>query len=333
MSLPSISHIIECHGFGGPDVLQWAERPLPMPVADEVLIHVAAAGVNRADILQRQGKYPPPPGSSDVIGMEISGTVVMVGQDVRRWKAGDKVCALLSGGGYADYAVAPEAQCLPVSGTLSLTQAAALPEAVVTVWANVFEGAALRPGETILVHGGSSGIGTTAIQMVKAHGAKIIVTVGNQEKAEACRALGADHVINYTQEDFVQAVMNETVGQGVDAVLDMIGGDYLPRNLSVLAQQGRHVSIAVQGGRKAAIDIFEIMQKRLIVTGSTLRHRSKEEKARLIREVEAKTWPLVASGQLKPLIYRTFPIKNASLAHKVMESGAHIGKIVLEVVV
>jgi NADPH:quinone reductase-like Zn-dependent oxidoreductase len=303
-----ISHSIQCRGPGGPKVLHWAEAPMPAMAADQVLIKVAAAGLNRADILQRQGKYPPPPGYSDVIGLEISGEVVAIGKDVRRWNVGDRVCALLAGGGYAEYAAVQEMHCLPIPGGFSYVEAAALPEAAVTVWANVFEIAGLRAEERILVHGGSSGIGT-----------------------EACRRLGADLVVNYKTEDFVEAINRKTAGQGVDAVLDMVGGDYLARNLSLLAPQGRHISIAVLGGRKANIDIFEIMQKRLVVTGSTLRHRSKEEKARLIGEVEAKIWPLVASGKIKPLIYRVFPIKNAGEAHKMMESGVHIGKIILEV--
>ena len=331
--LPSTFHILECRGFGGPEVFHWAERPILIPAADEVLIKIAAAGVNRADILQRQGRYPPPPGSSDIIGMEVAGEVAAVGKDVRRWKIGDKICALLGGGGYAEYATVPETHCLPMSHGISMIEAAGLVEAVITVWANVFEGGALQPGETALVHGGSSGIGTTAIQMIKLLASKVFVTVGNEEKAEACRKLGADLVVDYKKEDFVEAVKRQTAGQGVNVVLDMVGGDYVARNISLLAPAGRHVSIAVPGGRTASVDLFEIMQKRLVLTGSTLRHRSKEEKARLIKVVEAKIWPFVVANKLKPLIYRTFPIKNAGEAHKVMESGHHIGKMVLEVTV
>jgi len=304
-----------------------------VPAVDEVLIKIYAAGVNRADILQRQGKYPPPPGSSDIIGMEVSGEVVVVGKDVRRWKVGDKVCALLSGGGYAEYARVSEDHCLPVPLGLSMLEAAALPEALMTVWANIFEAGALQANETTLVHGGSSGIGTIAIQMVKLLGSKIFVTVGNEDKAEACRQLGADFVINYNKEDFVEALRRQTLGQGVDVILDMVGGDYLGRNLSILRPQGRHVSIAFQSGRMASVDLFEIMRKRLVLTGSTLRSRVKEEKTRLIREIETKIWPFVALRKLKPLIYRVFPIKDTAEAHKVMESGVHIGKIVLEVTV
>jgi len=324
-------HAMLCSSPGGPDVLQWAEAPMPILATGDVLIKVAAAGLNRADLLQRQGKYPPPPGASPIIGMEVSGAIAALGPNVKRWKVGDKVCALLSGGGYAEYVAVPEGQCLPAPANLSLTEAAALPECIVTVWANVFEIAALKPGETILVHGGSSGIGTTAIQMAKILGAKIFVTVGSEAKAEACRKLGVDLVINYKTEDFAAAVLSATNNCGVDIVLDMVGGDYLARNLSALAPFGRHVSIATQQGSKANVDLRPIMQKRLIVTGSTLRGRAAEEKARLVQEVEAKVWPWVISGQLKPLIYKVFPIKNATEAHKVMETGAHIGKIVLEV--
>jgi putative PIG3 family NAD(P)H quinone oxidoreductase len=327
------NHVIKCWSAGGPEVLHWAEHTMPVPAADEVLIRVAAVGVNRADILQRQGKYPPPFGASEILGLEVAGTIVALGTKVRRWKTGDRVCALLAGGGYAEYVAVPETHCLPVPPNLSLTEAAALPEAVVTVWANVFEMASLQPGETILVHGGSSGIGTMAIRLVKAHGARIFVTVGNDEKAAACRKLGADLAIDYKNEDFVEVIARTTAGQGVNVVLDMIGGEYLARNLAVLAPYGRHVSIATQKGRMATVDIAEIMQKRLIVTGSTLRPRPADEKGRLIREVEAKIWPKVLSGDINPLIYRVFQIKKVSEAHKMMESSAHIGKIVLEVAV
>jgi NADPH2:quinone reductase len=320
-----------CPNPGGPDVLQWAEAPTPQPQENEVLIRVMAAGINRADLLQRQGKYPPPPGASPIIGMEVAGEIAVTGNKVSRWKVGDKICALLTGGGYAEYAVAPEGQCLPAPPNLSMAEAAALPEAIVTVWANLFETAALKSGETALVHGGSSGIGTTAIQMVKLSGAKIFVTAGSDEKCAACKKLGADLAINYKKEDFVAVIERETSGRGADAVLDMVGGDYVLRNLAALAPFGRHVSIAAQQGRQATIDIALVMQKRLVITGSTLRARSKEEKARLMHDVEKNIWPWVISGAFKPLIYKVYPIKNAAEAHKVMESGAHIGKIVLEV--
>lgn len=311
--------------------MQWTETATPQPTGDEVLIKIAAAGINRADTLQRQGKYPPPDGASHIMGLEVSGAVVEVGNRASRWKIGDKVCALLSGGGYAEYVNAPEGQCLPIPHNLSWGEAATLPETLVTVWANIFESGSLQQGETVLVHGGSSGIGTTAIQMIKLFGAKVFVTVGNEEKAEACRKLGADVVINYKSHDFVEEALKATGGKGVNLVLDMVGGDYVNRNLTALAPFGRHVSIATQQGRTANIDIRLVMQKRLTITGSTIRARPASEKARLVGEIERKVWPWVVSGQLKPLIYQSYPIKNASEAHKVMESGAHIGKIALEV--
>ena len=330
--MPSKSmHVIECRGAGAADVLQGAERLMPQPSADEVLIKVAAAGVNRADILQRQGKYPPPPDAGDILGMEVAGEIVAVGERVKRWKEGDRICAILAGGGYAEYAVAPAGQCLPMPKGLSFVEAAALPECVITVWANLFETGRLHPGETVLVHGGVSGIGTTAIQMVKNFGAKIFVTAGKEEKCAACRKLGADLAINYRKEDFTAVIERETQKRGVDIVLDMIGGSYVPRNLSILATGGRHISIAVQGGMSATVDLWQIMRKRLLLTGSTLRHRTTQEKARLVTAVEERAWPWVIAGKVKPLIFNIFNIKDAAEAHKVMESGAHIGKIVLEI--
>jgi NADPH:quinone reductase len=324
-------HVIEIRTPGGPEVLQWAARPMLQPALDEVLIKVTAAGVNRADVLQRQGKYPPPPDAGDILGMEVAGEIVAIGANVKRWKTGDKICALLSGGGYAEYAAAPEGQCLSVPKNISLTEAAALPECVITVWANLFEAGGLQPGQTALVHGGASGIGTTAIQMAKTFGAKIFVTAGNDEKCQACLKLGADLAINYNKEDFAAVIGRTTQKRGVDVVLDMVGGDYVVRNLSILAPEGRHVSIAAQGSKSATIDLWHIMRKRLVLTGSTLRHRSRTEKARLMRAVEEKAWTWVTTGKVKPLIYKIFTIKNAAEAHKLMESGAHIGKIVLEV--
>jgi len=324
-------YAITCPTFGAPDVMRWEEMPTPQPKAGEVLIKVAAAGVNRADTMQRQGKYPPPSGASDILGMEVSGEIVALGSGVTGWKIGDKVCALLSAGGYAEYVTVPTGQCLPVPSNLSMLEAAALPEALVTVWANIFEAGGLKAGETVLVHGGSSGIGTTAIQMIKLFGARIIVTVGSDDKAEICRKLGADLAINYKTEDFVAAIAHATHGQGVNIVLDMVGGDYVNRNLAALAPLGRHVSIATQQGRLAPVDLRLVMQKRLLLTGSTLRGRSSEEKARLIGEIMTNMWPWVAEGRLKPLIFDKYPIKNAAEAHKVMESGAHFGKMVLEV--
>ena len=325
-------YAITCPAFGPADVMQWAEIPTPQPLAGEVLIKVSAAGINRADLLQRQGKYPPPTGASDILGLEVSGEIVALGNGATKWKIGDKVCVLLSGGGYAEYVAVPEGQCLPVPVNLSMIEAAALPEALVTIYANVFETAGLKAGETLLLHGGGSGIGTTAIQMAKIHGAKVIATVGSEEKAEACRKLGADKVINYKTEDFVTATMDATNGQGVNVVLDMISGDYVNRNLSLLAPFGRHISIATQQSKMATIDIGLVMRKRLVVTGSTLRARPAEEKARLVEEVRQKWWGAVTEKRLKPVICQSYPIKKAAEAHKMMESGQHIGKIVLEMV-
>ena len=329
--MPEIMHAITFASPGGPEVLQWTQQAKPAPGVEDVLIKVAAAGLNHADLLQRKGKYPPPPGAPDILGMEVAGEVVATGADVTRWSIGDKVCALISGGGYAEYAVAPAAQCLPIPPDLTFTQAAALPESIATVWANVFEAGALKPGETLLAHGGASGIGVAAIQMAKLFGAKIFVTVRNAEKAEACHKLGANYVIDYPNADFVEVIDKHTGGRGVDVVLDMVGGDYINRNLTALAQQGRHVSIATQQGKMAQVDIGMVMRKRAVLTGSTLRGRSAQEKARLMHEVKLKAWPWVVSGALKPLIHKVYQIKDAAEAHKMMESGAHIGKIVLEV--
>lgn len=322
---------IVCRGHGGPEVLQWTECPVPLVAPGEVLIKVKAAGLNRADIYQRQGRYPPPQGASALLGMECSGEIAAVGAGVKRWKVGAKVCALLAGGGYAEYVNVPEGQVLPVPDNVSLVDAAALPECLVTVWANVFETGAFKPHETILVHGGSSGIGTAAIQMVKIYGGSIIVTAGSDEKCDACRKLGADLVINYKTEDFVGIIERETDLGGVNVVLDMIGGEYLDKNLLVMAPFGRHISISTQQGPKAMLDLRIVMKKRLVLTGSTIRARPPEEKARLVKAIEEKVWPWVISGQYKPLIHKVFPIKEAAEAHKVMESSAHIGKMVLEV--
>ena len=331
MNLPKSNPVIECAGFGGIEVMRAAERPMPVLATGEVLVRVVAAGVNRADVMQRQGKYPPPAGASDILGMEIAGEIVALGEGVARWKIGDRICAIVEGGGYAGYVAVAATQCLPVPAGLTLIQAAALPEAATTVWANLFEAGRLRAGETALVHGGASGIGTMAIQMAKAMGAIIFVTVRDDIKAEACDKLGADFVINYSDQDFTEVVRFTTGGSGVDVVLDMVGGDYVPRNLSILAHGGRHVSIATQQGRKVEIDLREIMMRQLVITGSTLRSRSREEKARLAQEIEAKIWPLVEKSVINPLIYKVVPINNVGEAHKVMESGQHIGKIILEV--
>ncbi|MBU0800935.1 MAG: NAD(P)H-quinone oxidoreductase [Alphaproteobacteria bacterium] len=297
-------------------------RPTPVPAEGEVLIHVAAAGLNRPDILQRRGLYPPPPGITDIPGLEVAGTVVQSRSP--DWAAGDKVCALLSGGGYAEYAIVPAGQCLPAPANLSLAEAAALPETVFTVWNNVFVRGQLKRGETILIHGGTSGIGTTAIQMAKAFGARVIITAGSDEKCNACRELGADIAINYKTHDFGTAIT-----EGVDVVLDMVGGDYVPRNLALLNTDGRHVSIAFVNGAKTEIDLNHVMRKRLIVTGSTLRPRTVAEKTELAAGIKTHIWPLVQSGAIRPLLFKTFPLAQAAQAHEALEKGDHIGKIVL----
>ena len=322
---------IECTGFGAAEVMRLASRPIPVAGEGEVLIKVKSAGINRADLLQRQGKYPPPAGVSDILGLEVSGTIAALGTDTKRWKVGDKVCALLSGGGYAQYVAALETHCLSVPENIDLGEAAGLIEAVTTVYTNLFESSAVQKGETVLVHGGSSGIGTMAVQMLKTAGAKVFVTVSSEEKAGFCRKLGADLEINYKQEDFVEAVKKATDGRGVDIVLDMVGGSYINRNLQILAFKGRHVSIATQSGAMAEIDVRLVMHKQLALTGSTLRSRDKAEKARLIGEIEAKIWPQLTQGKIKPVIFQAFPLKNVIEAHKILESGAHRGKIILEV--
>jgi putative PIG3 family NAD(P)H quinone oxidoreductase len=315
---------------GGPEALLVRDVPVPVPADDEVLIKVHAAGLNRADLLQRQGKYDPPAGMTRILGMEAAGEVVALGKKVQRWKVGDKVCALMAGGAYAEYASVCAEHCLPWPKGFDAAQAGLTMEAVFTVWANVFEAGQLKPGETALIHGGASGIGTFAIQMVKAFGAEAIVTVGSSEKAEACLKLGAKGVINYHEEGFAEHTLALTQGKGVDVVLDMIGGEYVMQNLKTLAPFGRHVSIATQHGRKAEVDIGLIMQRRLVVTGSTLRGRDKCEKTRLAREIEAQIWPLLEKGAVKPVIFQTFPLNNVAEAHKVMETGRHIGKIGLD---
>ena len=326
---------IEIDGFGGPEVLRPVERPLPEPGLNEIRIRVEAAGVNRPDLMQRQGKYPPPPGASDIPGLELAGIVDNVGPVVEgessRWAPGDKVCALVAGGGYAQYVVAPAPQCLPLPGGMTFITAAAIPETYFTVWTNVFQRGQLATGETILVHGGSSGIGTTAIQLAKAFGATVYATAGTEEKCRACERLGAHAVINYKTSDFVDAVAQLTSGRGVNVILDIIGGDYLARNLRALAVDGRLVQIGLQGGSRAEIDLRVVMQRRLTLTGSTLRNRPVAEKAAIAREVEKHVWPLLGSGTVKPLIDRTLPLDQAAEAHRLLESGEVVGKIVLTV--
>ncbi len=317
--------VIEISEFGDPSVLQTAERPTPQPADGEVLIKVHAAGVNRPDIVQRLGKYPPPPGVTDIPGLEVAGEVTESRSG--EWQAGDKVCALLAGGGYAEYATVPAGQCLPVPANMSMSEAAALPETVFTVWNNLFKRGKLAKGQTALVHGGASGIGTTAIQMAKALGAKIIVTAGSDDKCDACLKLGADQAINYKTQDFVAEIGRDNV----DVVLDMVGGDYVPRNLEVLKTDGHHVSIAFLNGLKTEISIPVIMQKRIIMTGSTLRPRSLAEKQALRDEIRENIWPHAENGGLKPVIYKSFPLAQAKDAHIALESGEHIGKIVLQI--
>lgn len=300
--------------------LRMAERPTPVPGPGEVLIRVQAAGVNRPDILQRLGKYPPPPGITDIPGLEVAGV---------REDTGEKICALLAGGGYAEYAVAPEGQCLPVPKALSMIEAAALPEAVFTVWNNLFLRGGLQAGETALIHGGASGIGTTAIQMAKAFGSRVIVTAGSDEKCDACRKLGADLAVNYKTSDFVGEI--KKFRDGADVVLDMVGGDYISRSIEIMNPDARHVSIAYLNGAKAEINISTIMQKRLTLTGSTLRNRPLEEKAALAREIREKVWPLIEAGKIRPVIFKTFPLAEAAAAHAALERGNHVGKIVLSV--
>lgn len=301
---------------GGPEVLEIHDISTPIPGPDEVLIRVHAAGVNRPDLLQRQGKYPPPPGITATPGLEVAGEIV---------GTGEKVCALIAGGGYAEYAVAPKGQYLPIPQGLSMIEAAALPETVFTVWNNIFVRGDLKPGETLLVHGGASGIGTTAIQMAKAHGARVIATAGSDEKCAACIKLGADQAVNYKTQDFSEILSD------IDVVLDMVGGDYVAKNLKVLRDSGRHISIATMNGSTAEIDMRTVMQKRLILTGSTLRNRPVAEKAELARGIHETVWPWIEAGKVKPVIYKTFPLAAAAQAHEALEKGDHIGKIVLTI--
>ncbi len=328
--LPTTMTVIGIKEPGGPEVLVPEQRPVPVPREDEILVKVAAAGVNRPDVQQRKGLYPPPPGAPDVPGLEIAGEIVALGSAIKRWAIGDRVMALVVGGGYAQYAVAHASHALPVSG-LSMVEAAAVPETFFTVWHNVFERGALKAGETLLVHGGSSGIGTVAIQLAKQFGARVIVTAGSEDKCEACRKLGADVAINYKTEDFVEVTKTATEGKGADVILDMVGGDYIGRNYEAAAVEGRIVQIAFAGSPKATVDFRRIMLKRLHHTGSTLRSRAVADKGAIRGAIEQKVLPLLAAGQVKPIIYKTFPLAQASEAHALMETSSHIGKIVLEV--
>ena len=330
-TIPAVMRAIDPEQPGGPDVLRIVERPVPVPGEGEVLIRVAAAGINRPEVLQRMGAYPPPPGAPSIPGLEVAGTIVATGSGAERDLIGQPVCALIAGGGYADYAVAPYGQCLPVPAALSMIEAAAMPETLFTVWTNLFERGYAAEGDIVLVHGGTSGIGTMAIALCKLFGVTIIVTAGSDAKCEAARKVGADHAINYKTQDFVEQVKAITGGKGVEVVLDMVGGDYVPRNMQCLADDGRHVSIAVQGGAQATIPIFEIMRRRLTLTGSTLRPRSVAFKTAVADELARTVWPHVADGKLKPVIDRVFPFDQAPDAHRLMESGDHVGKIVLEI--
>jgi putative PIG3 family NAD(P)H quinone oxidoreductase len=314
---------------GGPDVLVAAERPVPSPGPADVLIRVAAAGVNRPDVMQRMGHYPPPPGASDIPGLEVAGTIARVGADAGAWSPGDRVCALVAGGGYAEYCVAPALQCLPVPRDMDVVHAAAIPETFFTVWVNLFERGRLQAGESVLIHGGSSGIGTTAIQLARARGSQVFATAGTADKCAACERLGAERAFNYHETDFVAATREATGGRGVDVVLDMVGGDYLPRNLDVLATDGRLVQIAVLGGVKATLNLITMMQRRLTLTGSTLRARPVADKGTIAAHLHANVWPLLDAGLVRPVIHATFPLARAADAHRVMESGVHIGKLVL----
>jgi NADPH:quinone reductase len=328
-TLPSQMTAIAIREPGGPDVLVPQTRPVPAAGAGEVLVRVAAAGVNRPDVMQRQGLYPPPPGASEIPGLEIAGEVVALGNGATRFKPGDQITALVAGGGYAQFCPVHETNALPVPRGLSFVEAAAIPETFFTVWHNVFERGALKSGESLLIHGGSSGIGTTAIQLAKAFGARVITTAGSAEKCQACVRLGADRAVNYRSEDFVAATKEATGGKGADLILDMVGGDYIERNYEAAAVEGRIVQIAFQGSPRANVDFRRLMLKRLVHTGSTLRARSVADKAAIARGIEQKVWPLIAAGRVKPVIFRTFPLAQASAAHSLMETSTHIGKIVL----
>jgi putative PIG3 family NAD(P)H quinone oxidoreductase len=328
--LPSQMTAVAISRPGGPEVLIPETRPVPQPGADEILIKVQAAGVNRPDVAQRSGSYPPPPGASDLPGLEVAGVVAAVGSNAKRHKVGDKVMSLVAGGGYAQYCIAQDAQAMTVPPALTMQEAGAIPETLMTVWHNVFERGALKPGETLLVHGGSSGIGTMAIQLAKALGSKVIVTVGSKDKADACLKLGADHAINYKTEDFVEATKKFTVGNGANVILDMVGGDYIDRNYDAAAIDGRIVQIAfLSNAPKATANFIKVMVKRLTHTGSTLRPRSNADKAAMVAAIEAKVMPLLREGKVKPVMDSTFPLEKAADAHRRMETSEHIGKIVL----
>ena len=329
MSLPETMNCVEITQPGGPEVLQLGQRPLPQPADGEVLIRVIAAGINRPDVFQRQGGYPPPPGASDLPGLEVAGEIVALGTEAGPWRPGDRVCALLSGGGYAEYALAHRDLCLPIPAGLSTAEAAALPETVFTVWHNVFERAALQAGEVLLVHGGTSGIGTMAIQLGRALGARVFATAGGPEKVATCEKLGAVRAFDYHRDDFVEGIKTATGGANV--ILDMVGGDYVQKNLRAATFRGRIVSIAFLRGSKVEVDLMPMMLKQLVLTGSTLRSQPVADKARICRAIHEQVWPLLEGGDIRPLIHATLPLAEAAAGHRLMESGAHQGKIVLEV--
>ncbi len=331
MSLPHDMTVVEIAAPGGPEQLKPARRPLPQPGEGEVLVRVAAAGVNRPDVMQRQGRYPPPPGASDLPGLEIAGEIVALGPKVTGKSVGDAVTALLPGGGYAAYAVAAAPLCLPIPQGISMVEAAAIPETFFTVWTNLFDRGRCKPGETVLIHGGTSGIGTTAIQLAAAWGARVFATAGSDDKARACERLGAVRGINYRTEDFVEVMRAQTGGKGVDVILDMVAGSYVPRNLDIAALEGRIVVISLLGGSRAEINMGLILTKRLTLTGSTLRARTVAQKAEVADAVHKNIWPLLSAGRVRPVIHATFPLAEAAEAHRLMETSNHIGKIVLTI--
>jgi putative PIG3 family NAD(P)H quinone oxidoreductase len=331
MALPREMTVVEIASPGGPEQLKTAVRPIPQPGEGEVLVRVEAAGVNRPDVMQRQGRYPPPPGASDLPGMEIAGEIVALGAKVSGLSVGDKITSLLPGGGYAAYAIAAAPLCMPIPTGLSMVEAAAVPETYLTVWTNLFERGGCKSGDTVLIHGGTSGIGTTAIQLAKAWGARVYATAGTEKKARACEALGAVRGIDYKTEDFVEVMRAETKGQGVDITLDMVAGSYVQRNLDIAAVEGRVVTISLLGGSRAEINMGVVLTKRLTLTGSTLRSRSVAQKAAVADAVRKNVWPLLAAGKVRPVIFATFPLAEASEAHRLMETSNHIGKIVLTI--
>ena len=329
-NIPQSMNYIQIEKHGDPGVLKLHSMPVPEPGPGEVLIKVAAAGVNRPDVMQRKGLYPPPPGATDVPGLEVSGTVVSVGQNVSKPPINSEVCALVTCGGYAEYCLATASICLPVPEKISLVNAAGIPETFFTIWTNVFKRGQLKAGESLLVHGGSSGIGTTAIQLGKAFGATVYTTAGTSDKCEFCNNLGADAAINYREQDFSEEIKRLTEGKGVNVILDMVGGPYFPKNIRLLADEGRLVQIALMQGSKAEVDFRSLLLKRVTLTGSTLRPRSVEEKTKIAHALQKNVWPLLESGAIRPIIHETFPLKQASAAHRLMESSSHIGKILLK---